>query len=390
MGIVCQKTKNYEDAANYLEKAVKVKKFLNSHVGNSVLLLGECYYKLKKHDQALENLLLAKDELKFDEVTDYKESQELCLCNIASIYEKYGDVDNCVSHLEFLINYLQRSLQDEERHEKVAFVWKRCAGIYFKAERYDESIEAYSKCLVSTKKSEDESKLAPIFQKIGLIHYICERYDMAYDYHEQGLDCSNDMNEKMSIQFELGRTLSKLNRIVEAFDYYQKSLIMGTSKCFIDAFIASTVAKCVCELGALLIEFGETDNAIHHYENTLKALNNDHYTTERLDVLMEMSNAYLIVSNTELALSCSLEAKKIVLKDDMLGYEINKKCFFLIASVYEQMDETIKGIDSLEELIYYARTSISNNFQREVELAAVSFLDGFRKLQTLTFFKSCN
>ena len=68
-----------------------------------------------------------------------------------------------------------------------------------------------------------------------------------------------------------------------------------------------------------------------------------------------LGNANIVVSNSEAAMHYSQEAKAIVVKDENLGYDANKKCFFLIATVYEQKRQIEKSIDILDELIYYAR-----------------------------------
>lgn len=118
-GITCQYKKNYNEAINYYEDAVKIlKKVLgNNHVeiGAGYRDIGKCYYYLDKIDEAINYY---KDALKiFDQSFDFDNVYS------ADLYYKIGVCYSEINKVEIALYYLRKALrifkmnndEDEER-----------------------------------------------------------------------------------------------------------------------------------------------------------------------------------------------------------------------------------------------------------------------------------
>ena len=118
-GITCQYKKNYNEAINYYEDALKIKKKVlgNNHVdiGAGYRDIGECYYYLDKIDEAINYY---KDALKiFDQYFDFDNVYS------ADVYYKIGVCYSKINKVEIALYYLRKALrifkmsndEDEER-----------------------------------------------------------------------------------------------------------------------------------------------------------------------------------------------------------------------------------------------------------------------------------
>lgn len=118
-GITSKHKKNYNEAINYYEDAVKIlKKVLgNNHadIGAEYRNIGECYYYLDKIDQAINYY---KDALKiFDQSFDFDNVYS------ADLYYKIGVCYSKINKVEIALYYLRKALrifkmnndEDEER-----------------------------------------------------------------------------------------------------------------------------------------------------------------------------------------------------------------------------------------------------------------------------------
>ena len=106
-GITCQYKKNYNEAINYYEDAVKIlKKVLgNNHVeiGAGYRDIGECYYYFDKIDEAINYY---KDALKiFDQSFDFDNVYS------ADLYHKIGVCYLEINKVEIALYYLRKALR---------------------------------------------------------------------------------------------------------------------------------------------------------------------------------------------------------------------------------------------------------------------------------------
>ncbi|MBQ5872967.1 MAG: tetratricopeptide repeat protein [Bacteroidales bacterium] len=106
-GITCQYKKNYNEAINYYEDAVKIlKKVLgNNHVeiGAGYRDIGECYYYFDKIDEAINYY---KDALKiFDQSFDFDNVYS------ADLYHKIGVCYSEINKVEIALYYLRKALR---------------------------------------------------------------------------------------------------------------------------------------------------------------------------------------------------------------------------------------------------------------------------------------
>lgn len=118
-GITSKYKKNYNEAINYYEDALKIfKKVLRNNggeIGGVYRYIGECYYYLDKIDQAINYY---KDALKnFDQLLDFDNVVS------ADLYYKIGVCYSEINKVEIALYYLRKALrifkmsndEDEER-----------------------------------------------------------------------------------------------------------------------------------------------------------------------------------------------------------------------------------------------------------------------------------
>lgn len=120
-GITSEHKKNYNEAINYYEDALKILKkvFGNNHanIGAGYRDIGECYYYLDKIDEAINYY---KDALKiFDQSFDFDNVYS------ADVYYKIGVCYSEINKVEIALYYLRKALRifkmsnDEDEEERV-------------------------------------------------------------------------------------------------------------------------------------------------------------------------------------------------------------------------------------------------------------------------------
>jgi tetratricopeptide (TPR) repeat protein len=204
-------------------------------------------------------------------------------------YKLIGEILDSVGFFEEALSFFEESLKLAEELKDIKNqinILNSIAGIYFRKEGAEKSLECYQKALQlynSQKKPPEIEEIATIYNNIAVVYNKEKQYEKAIEYFKKAIELSTDPEKSSLYKLNLGHTYTKMKDFKNA------------EKCLLEAF--ESFKKMKNELGKAKSykyfaiyhkEKGSLKKAMEYYQRTYKILNSIGKKYEAEEILEEI------------------------------------------------------------------------------------------------------
>ena len=246
--------------------------------------------------------------------------------------------------------YYAKSQQFYQRADKgydAAFLQAKVGMMLHVSGKYDEALQTLQESLTNLKPYKKTGAIAMVLNSIANVHSQLQNHELAKQYYEEALPYSRGKKPftEAVISFNLGLTISNLEKPEEGFPYLQKAY-----QIFDSLGDPGAAASSLGMIGGIFNKMNELDSAIHYYEEGV-------IIQEKLDLkenlainLLNLGNAWLKKGNLQ-------EAEKHLLRVlNMEDVALQNQTLLL---VYQNLGDTYKQLGKYEEATNYLVKTIA-------------------------------
>lgn len=364
MGRVYQEMGDTKEAMRYFKASLWVKEniYCTDHlevaasyydVGNLLLSKRDCDSAVWCYQKALEcrRKTLGEDHELVGET----------ISRLARAHEELGDTTNAIICLNEAIRIEELktnssptsllALYEEARplyeaqygpnDETVATSLQAMASCHEKLQHSDQAVKLYEEALRLRQEMGDQSNMATIFCRLGIMHARKNLYPEALSYFEQALalrKLATDEIEVANVLHNIGNTLVKMKQLEEAKTAYAEVLRIRKLQLGRDHI---SVGKTLHNMGNIHDQLGDLHNSIICYENALRIRRKNQTQENLLDLSFTLHNLAQVClkvdgnAYSERALELLSEALSIRKKKFGECHELVGDTVFSIGRVYD-------------------------------------------------------
>jgi len=333
LGLLYQKTSNYESTIDYYKKALENKK-TDEGVTRILDNIGVSYGEIGKFDSAL---FYHNQSLKICETTGDKKGAALAINYMGNVNVRSGN-------FEAALSFYQKSLKIREENnftEDVASSLENIGDIYKKMNQYDKALEYLNRALILRNKNGDKSKLAYCYNSFGNFYMQVKIFEKALDYYTKSLDLRTELGDKKDIAAtynNIGTLHRELQNFDKALEYYKKALELRKQTGNKEA-----VASSFNSIGSLYWLKKDYKNAIDNYKLALEIRQE---LDEKIQISATLKNLGIIfkdMNDFSKALDYYQQAIEIAINvNDLLGVASIQN---LKGNLYKKSNDFAKAIE---------------------------------------------
>ncbi|WP_271766980.1 CHAT domain-containing protein [Aquimarina algiphila] len=347
----------YDKALAYYEKALSIRQKIfkkdNLNIARSFINLGFFYKKVSDYKKAL---LYYKKALSIQQKI-YPENDHTVMAsydNIGTIYRKISDYDKAlIYHKKALVIRLKHLESD---HVDIGLIYNQIGNVYLSIGKYEEALLNYKKDLeITIKNLGKEHYYAGLsYMNIGLIHNKLMKYNIAHDYFEKALlifKREEDLQSILSVYNNIGTLLVEKGEYDNAIKYYSKSLDIAFK---IYNENNPNIAAVYLNIGNTFHSKNNYLQALYYYKNALwifkKVFGEKHYRIA--DVYDNIASILAYQKKYDVALE--YRKKALFIRNNVFGENSP-----VVADSYGKMTDLYIDMGKYDESFLYAKKGLN-------------------------------
>ena len=222
LGNASQALGQYQQAIDYLQQALAIKREIGDRNGeaNALIGLGLAYYSLGQYQQAIDYLQQA---LAITQEIGDRHGEANALINLGQVYRALGQYQQAIDYLQQALA-IKREIGDRNGE---AYSLLGLGATYFALGQYHQAIDYLQQVLAITREIGDRNGEAYSLLGLGTAYESLGQYHQAIDYLQQALAITREIGERdgeANSLNNLGSVYRALGQYHQAIDYLQQAL----------------------------------------------------------------------------------------------------------------------------------------------------------------------
>jgi len=251
-----------EDAENLANRAYEIARQTNYASGmiNSMVILGNCYYRTSDYKKAME---MGQKAMEMSEDLDNDKGHAKSLSLIGTIYNALGDYDNSSSYF-FKSLKLFEKLKDKFG---VAHAMGDVGMGFYNQQDHKKALEYFNKSLSIAEEINSLPEIKRQYNNIAVVYGDLQKYDTAIVFLKKAVDINIKLGDKLGQglnNMNIGYDQMNLGKYQEAQQSFQKALDL-----FIELNNRLHIAECTINFGFCYYSSNEIDKSIPYFKKAL-------------------------------------------------------------------------------------------------------------------------
>ncbi len=211
-------------------------------------------------------------------------------------YEKARKIYSEIKKLENLDKVVEEEESEEKRNKMLEDLGKTCI---FAAE-WDKAFEYFNKLLSEAELNQDNAQVSRYLRRIGFIHQERSEFDQALEYYERALEAAEEANDSLT----MGQACNRIGGIYWNKGNYDlaKEFLEKAIEYALKVDDKRILGSANIGLGNIHGDNHEIEEAIVHYKDALKFLENTNEIYEMSRTHNNLGDTYLIQGDWNKAL----------------------------------------------------------------------------------------
>lgn len=268
-------------------------------LGDALSFFGE-YLQAREHYQA------ALDAIASDEPERYAEENSMLQRRLARTFERQGEYDQAVVHLEVARGLLED--RSQRFPDEMAQVWQDIGWIWFRRGSFSEAQECYENALRLVENTDSKDVIASVYNRLGGVAYNQGDWQGAVRYLRKSINLreaigdvvglASSSNNLGCLEVEMGMLDNALEDLTRNYELVKR---LGQ---------VEGVAVAYNNLGWLSILRGEPDEAHRALQTALEMASQIGFSSLHHEALKNVAELYLETGEWDRAIQVLIEVKQ--------------------------------------------------------------------------------
>lgn len=266
-GIIYASTGDYDDAINYLEKAIALSTIENNTTGSIHTYLATIYKIKGNLLSSINHCVRALDIMK--RINGSKSHEVAYMYStIGNIYKEIKEYYHALEYYKIALG-IQERLIDTEGFG-VANIYYNIGQVYDKLDDHQKALLYYNKSLEWVSKHEISNiRIADVYNVIGILYYNHGDYSHALENFLKAIDKKDDSFDTGTIFYNIGNTYLAQSDFTRALDSYLKAKPIKEK--YLGKNHPDVVSLCK-NIGLLYCQMGNSNKALEYLDDLLDVL----------------------------------------------------------------------------------------------------------------------
>ncbi len=313
------KNGNIDSALFYFEKAITISTNLSDSLRLTVLLrkVGAAY---ELSGQNILSMISYSKAINNSKYTNQMHEEGICNLGLSNINFRMANYEQALTN-GILAARIFEEIKDSVYNITASMM---IVQIYIALKKYEKALVICNEMLKISKNVGDNSKIADVLGKIGVIHFFKKEYNKSLHYYFETLEINKKLSDSINIAISLaniGEVYMFENEYLEAIKQLNKALeiVERNSYNSVAIFVYYT-------LGETYSKMGDKKLAVEFFNKSLKLVIELDEKREESHVLRLLSMYYESIGNFEKSLSYYKKSNSIKdsLRNALAGYRLEE------------------------------------------------------------------